>query len=147
MRRREIVSAALMTAASAVAAGVATAGAPAKKSETVGQYVDLSPLAIPSMEGKRLKNYIFVSIRVKLTAKADPQKLRDKEPWFRDAIVRAAHRAPFNMAADFDRLDEPRFKQMAAAEAARVAGAGLVAGIQFTSPPQPRKRTARPAAR
>lgn len=143
MRRRDLVSAALMSAASAVAATAATAGAPPKKSETVGQYVDLSPLAIPSMEGRRLKNYIFAAIRVKLTSRADPQKLRDKEPFFRDAIVRAAHRAAYNLPTDFDRLDEPRFKAMAVAEATKVAGAGMVAGIQFTGPPQPRKRTTR----
>jgi len=143
MRRRELVSVAVMTAASAVAAGAASAGAPPKKSETVGQYVDLSPLAIPSMEGRRLKNYIFVAIRVHLTARADPQKLRDKEPWFRDAIVRAAHRQAYNLPGDFDRLDEPRFKAMAAVEAGKVAGAGMVARIQFTSPPQPQRRTRR----
>lgn len=143
MRRREILSAALMTAASTVAAGSAGASAPAKKSETVGQYVDLSPLAIPSMEGRRLRNYIFVAVRVKLTARADPQKLRDKEPYFRDAIVRAAHRTAFNLPTDFDRLDEARFKTMATAEATRVAGAGLVAGVQFNGPPQPQRRTTR----
>ena len=144
MRRREILSAALMTAASAVAATSAGASAPpSKKNETVGQYVDLSPLAIPSMEGRRLRNYIFVAVRVKLTPRADPQKLRDKEPWFRDAIVRAAHRAAFNMPGDFDRLDEARFKAMATAEAGRIAGAGLVAGVQFTTPPQPQRRTRR----
>jgi hypothetical protein len=143
MRRRDLVSAALMSAASAAAAGTAGASAPPKKSETVGQYVDLSPLAIPSMEGKRLRNYIFAAIRVKLTPRADAQKLRDKEPWFRDAIVRAAHRAAYNLPTDFDRLDEPRFKAMATAEAGKVAGLGLVAGVQFTTPPQPQRRTTR----
>lgn len=143
MRRREILSAALMTAASAAAASSAGAGAPPKKSETVGQYVDLSPLAIPSMEGRRLRNYIFVAVRVKLTARADPQKLRVKEPWFRDAIVRAAHRTAFNLPTDFDKLDEARFKAMATAEATKVAGPGLVAGVQFNGPPQPQRRTTR----
>ena len=42
----------------------------------------------------QLVNYIFVNVRVNLTSRADVTKLREaKEPFFRDALVRDAHRA------------------------------------------------------
>ncbi|MBX7247814.1 MAG: hypothetical protein K1X35_02060 [Caulobacteraceae bacterium] len=141
MRRRDILAASAVLAASASAAHAS--GAPAKGAP-VGQYVDLSPVAVPSMEGRRLKNYIFCAVRLKLTPRADSQALRDKEPYFRDAIVRAAHRTAFNLPTDYDRLDEARFKAVMLQEAARIAGPGLIAGVQFTSPPQAQRRTRRP---
>jgi len=110
----------------------------------VGQYVDLSPVAIPCLDGRRLKNYIFVAVRLKLTARADAQHLREKSPYFRDAMVRAAHRIGYNPPTDFDRLDEPRFKLMVQSEAAKIAGPGIIAGVVFTSPPQAQHRTRRP---
>jgi hypothetical protein len=144
MRRRDLLAASAVLAASA---GSASASGPPAKAAPVGQYVDLSPVAIPSMAaGRRLKNYIFVAVRLKLTAHADAQALREKSPYFRDVMVRAAHRTAYNLATDYDRLDESRFRAMVLQEAARVAGPGKIAGVQFTSPPQAQHRTRRPGA-
>jgi hypothetical protein len=140
MRRRDILSAApVLVLASA---GAASANEP-PRAAAVGQYVDLSPVAIPSLDGRRLRNYIFVAVRLNLTPHADAQKLREKSPYFRDAMVRAAHRVGYNLATDFDRLDEARFKQMVIAEATKITGPGMIAGVAFTSPPQPQRRTRR----
>ncbi|HYF23129.1 MAG TPA: hypothetical protein VD929_07005 [Caulobacteraceae bacterium] len=129
MRRRDLITAAVL----AGAAGPALAAGPKAGKETVGQYVDLSPVALPVIVDGRLKNYVFVTVRLKLTAKADVQKLRAKEPYFRDALVRAGHRTPFVLAADWTRLDEVRLKTALAREAAAIAGAGLVQGVEVVS--------------
>lgn len=144
MQRRTLIAAAAQGAvALAATAGAASAGGPPAKGAPVGQYVDLSPVAIPALEGRKLRNYIFVAVRLKLTARADAQKLRERSPYFRDAMVRAAHRTAFNLASDFDRLDEARFKAMMLAEAIRIAGPGMIAGVAFNSPPQAQRRTRR----
>ncbi len=147
MQRRTLIAAAAQGAvALAVTAGAASASGPPAKGAPVGQYVDLSPVAIPCLEGRKLRNYIFVAVRLKLTARADAQKLRERTPYFRDAMVRAAHRTAYNLPTDFDRLDEARFKAMMLTEATRLAGPGMIAGIAFTSPPQAQHRTRRPGS-
>ncbi|KAF7441440.1 hypothetical protein A1F99_142760 [Pyrenophora tritici-repentis] len=36
------------------------------------------------------------------------EQMRPKEAYFRDALVKAAHRTPFSVAGDWTRLDEAR---------------------------------------
>ena len=57
-----------------------------------GQYVELQPVGLPIVSGGRLVNYVFVYMRINLTSAANASRLREKEPFFRDAMVRAAHR-------------------------------------------------------
>ena len=57
--------------------------------EDVGQYVDLVPLALPIVAGGQVRNYIFLRVRVNLTKQADAPKMRDREPYLRDALIRA----------------------------------------------------------
>ena len=59
--------------------------------------------------------------------------LRDKEPYFRDALVRAAHRTPFTDPRSFIKLDEAALKRFMAAESARIAGPGAVTTIDIIS--------------
>ena len=95
--------------------------------------------AIPVLDGRKLKNYVFVALRLNLTAKADMQKLRERAPHFRDAIVRMAHRAAYNPDGEWSKLDEPRFKAAVLAEAAKIAGPGMVASVKINnSAPQRR---------
>jgi hypothetical protein len=84
------------------------------------------------MQG-RLVNYVFTSVRVILTPSANVTALRAKEPYFRDALVRVAHRTPFTLAGDPNRIDEAALRRAMGAEAARIAGPRSIAGIQVTS--------------
>src|SRR5690349_10869581 len=98
-------------AAAPLALIAAAAHAPAKKEggdekSPVGQYVDLSPVALPIVVDGRLVNYVFAYVRINLTLRANSVKLREKEPFFRDALVRAAHRTPFTKAGDYSTVDE-----------------------------------------
>lgn len=136
MRRRSFLAAGLLAAS----ATPALASGGGEKKETVGQYVDMAPLALPVTDGGRLKNYVFVTIRMNLKNGVDPTKYRVKEPYFRDALVRAGHRRPFNVAGDFTRLDEASLKATLIREANAIAGAGVVTSVQIISA-TPQRRT------
>jgi hypothetical protein len=94
------------------------------------QYVDLAPVALPVIHQGRLLNYVFVAVRLNLAANADVAAVRAKEAYFRDALVKAAHRRPFTRLDDFATLDEARIKAALAPEAARIAGAGRITGVE-----------------
>jgi hypothetical protein len=109
----------------------------------VGQYVDLQPVGLPIVVRGQLVNYVFVYVRVNLTAEADTARVRQKEPFFRDALVRMAHRTPFTNPADYNRIDEHRVSAALMGEASAIAGAGVVRSVVVTSQ-TPQHRVANP---
>lgn len=142
MRRRQI----LLALPFAFAAGAALASEEPKK-DSGGQYVDLAPIALPIVVNGRLVNYVFCSLRINLTPSADAAKVRTKEPWFRDAIIRAGHRTPFTLATDYTKVDEVRLKATLLREAGAIAGARNILSVTLTSQmPKQRARLPRPAA-
>lgn len=142
MRRRQI----LLALPFAFAAGASPASEAPKK-EAGGQYVDLAPIALPIVVNGRLVNYVFCNLRINLSPSADAAKVRTKEPWFRDAIIRAGHRAPFTLATDYTRIDEARLKATLLREAAAIAGARNIISVTLTSQmPKQRARLPRPPA-
>ena len=129
-------------------AAIALAGGThsAEKPKEVGQYVDLQPVAMPIVVDGRLVNYVFVYVRVNLKAGADVTKIRDKEPAFRDALVRDGHRTPFVLATDWQKVDEPKLIAVMTREASAITGPGVVASVAITSQvPQKRVMPPRPA--
>lgn len=128
----------------AVAGPAHAAGAP-QKDKKVGQYVDLSPVALPIIVDDQLVNYVFVHMRINLTTLADSPRLREKEPYFRDALVRAGHRKPFTRADDYTRIDEARLKAVLMREATAIAGARNVSSVALLSQtPKQRSNLPRP---
>jgi len=114
----------------------------------VGQYVDLSPVALPIVVDGRLVNYVFASVRINLVTSANSVKLREKEPFFRDALVRAAHRTPFTKASDYSAIDEAKLSAAMVREATAIAGRGVIKSVVVTSQsPQKRIPMPRPAPR
>ncbi len=101
--------------------------------ELVGQYVDLVPLALPVVADGQVRNYIFLRVRVNLTKQADAPKMRDKEPYLRDALVRAGHRTPFTRGDTYLKLDEAKLSASLAKDAAQILGPGKVASVQVMS--------------
>ncbi len=95
--------------------------------------VTLSPVALPIIANGQVVNYVFVTAKVVLTSRADDFTLRDKEPFFRDALVRAAYRTPFVVANDFNRIDEAKLKAALLRDAIQIAGAGNVRGVVIIS--------------
>jgi len=118
--------------------------ASAQTKAAAGQYVDLSPVPMPIVIDGHLINYVFVYIRVVLTPSADALQLRDKEPYFRDALVRMGHRTPFSLRTDYTRLDEARLKASFFQAASVIAGPGAVASIEILPGGGPMRRTGLP---
>lgn len=96
-------------------------------------FIDLNMFAIPVVKDGRLVNYVFVKVRVNLTAKADPNAFRAKTPFVIDALVKTAHRQSLIDPKDPTRVDEKVLNALVAREAARVAGPGVVASGQVMS--------------
>ncbi len=128
----------------ALAAAPALAAEP--KKPDANQSVDLSPVALPIVIDGRLVNYVFVTVRIVLNFGANGEALRLKEPYFRDALVRAGSRTPFIDPTDYSRLDENRLKATLLPLATAIAGPRAIRSIQVVSQtPQhhisgPRKR-------
>jgi len=126
MRRRLI----LLSLAAAAAWPAFAAGK--KDEEAEGErapYVDLDPVGLPVIFDGRLVNYVFTQVRVNLTPGADAPTLRAREPYFRDALVKAAYRTPFVVPGDGNRLDAAKLGRAMAVEAARIAGPGAIASV------------------
>jgi hypothetical protein len=123
---------------------LATAAGAAEKEKKddkapVGQYVDLSPVALPIVVDGKLVNYVFASVRINLAATANSVKLREKEPFFRDALVRAAHRTPFTKPDDYSVIDVAKLSAALMRDAAAIAGRGAIKSVVVTSQ-SPQKR-------
>jgi len=134
------------------AAPLALLAAPALASDkkddkvAVGQYVDLSPVGLPIVVDGRLVNYVFAYVRIVLTPNANSVKLREKEPFFRDALVRAGHRTPFTNPRDYTVLDAAKLTASLTREATLIAGPGMVKSVVITSQ-SPKKRQGLPTPR
>lgn len=144
MDRRSLFLAALALAALPQAAGPAQAAEPKKEGKgDVGQYVELQPVGLPIVHNRALVNYVFVYVRINLTSAANVAKLREKEPYFRDALVRAGHRTPFTLPADLSKVDAPRLTAALTREAIAIAGPGQIRSVVVTQQ-EPRRRIQSP---
>lgn len=118
-------------------AGLMAMTAPAlaeeKKADDVDPSVKLASVGIPVFHGATVTNYLFLSIKINLTPKADQTKLRDMEPYFRDALIRAAHKTSFAQPDHDDRLDIPRFQKIMTVEFTRIAGPGTIQSVEIVS--------------
>ena len=91
----------------------------------------MSPVALPIVVGGRVVNYVFVTLRLGLSANADAPTLRAMEPYFRDDLVRVGHRSPFVRPDNYAALDDARLKATVLRDAAQLAGPGLVVSVQI----------------
>ena len=114
-----------------LAAAPALADTP--KPESQEDAIALSPVALPIVVDGRIANYVFVTVKIWLNRGYDAFALRDKEPYFRDALVRAGHRTPFVVKGDYNRLDEARLRAAMQREAGAIIGPGAVKDVQVVS--------------
>ncbi len=132
MRRRDLIAASV-----SLAAGPAAAAGDGDR--PAGATLNVSGVGLPVIVGGRLRNYVFVSLRLHLGS-ATPEAMRLKEPFLRDALVRAGHRTPFVVADDWTRLDEAALAASLMRAAATIAGRGAVSRVEVVSQ-APRRRT------
>ena len=135
MDRRTLIAASL---AAASVGGPAVAGPGG--GEAAAPALGISGVGLPVIEGGRVRNYVFVSLKLHLGAGKTPQEMRAKEAYFRDALVKAAHRTPFLVPGDWTRLDGAALQRSLLASANQIAGRGAVARVEIISQ-TPRRRT------
>jgi flagellar basal body-associated protein FliL len=137
---------AFLVAAAGLAAPLPAFAAGAKPEDKgdAGQYVALQPVGLPIVVDRKLVNYIFVHVRINLTSAANAAKLREKEPFFRDALVRTAHRTPFTLASDLAQIDVAKLSAALKRDATAIAGAGQIRSVEVTSQAPRRRGYARP---
>lgn len=104
-----------------------------EKKDAPEPSVQLASVGIPVMQNNRVVNYLFLSIKVNLTPKANMAKLRDMEPYFRDTIVRLASKTSFGQANHDDMLDDARFKAAMVPAFEQFAGKGAIKSIDILS--------------
>lgn len=119
---------------------IAMAGPSGGDSPPAAPTLNLAALGLPVIADGRVRNYVFVNIRLHLAAGADPVRVRAKEPYFRDALVRAGHRTPFTVADDWTVLDGDAIVRSVMAAAPGLAGAGVVRRVEVVSQ-TPQRRT------
>jgi len=133
MRRRDLIAA--TAALSAVATSARAEDAPGG-----GQSLSMPGVGLPVIVGGRLRNYVFVSLRLHLGGSATPETMRTKEAFLRDALVRASHRTPFVVPDDWTRIDAAAVSASLMRSAATIAGRGAVTRVEIVSQ-APRRRT------
>jgi len=104
-----------------------------------GASLGMPGVGLPIIAGGRLRNYVFVSLRLHLGGSATPETMRTKEAYLRDALVRAGHRTPFVVADDWTRIDPAALSASLIRSAATIAGRGSVTRVEIVSQ-APRRR-------
>ena len=135
-------------AAGTVALAGTAAGSAAASSEKAAEgppTFGIAGVGLPVIADGRLRNYVFVSLRLMLGAGKTADQMRLKEAFFRDALVKAAHRTPFTVPGDWTRLDERRMSAALVAAANTISGRGSVTGVEIIAQ-SPRRRSGMPTA-
>jgi hypothetical protein len=127
--------------ASTLLAGLAVAAGPANSAKTKqeggeelsSRSMDAPYLAVPVVREGQLVNYLFVSIRVEISAGVDLWRTREQAHFLRDALVRASHSADLSDPNDPNGLNEARAIEVYRAAAVEALGERAVAGVSIVA--------------
>lgn len=142
MDRRTLITAGTV----ALSSGVASAALASSDAPAAPAALSIAGLGLPVIEGGRLRNYVFVALRLELGAGKTVEQMRPKEAFFRDALVKAAHRTPFTVPGDWTRLDERALSAALVSASVAISGRGSVRRVEVVSQ-SPRRRTGMPTSR
>jgi hypothetical protein len=125
MRRRDLIAAGTAVALSApvIAATPALASGPKKPEEgapPADKTVSIRAVGLPVIVDGRIRNYVFVNLKLHLAPEPKVEDIQNKEAFFRDALVRTGHGAPFTLADDWNKLSDNKINAALMAIAAIV---------------------------
>lgn len=123
MRRRDLL-AVNMTAAAAAAP-------PSGGSSDASTNV--AGVGLPVISQGRVRNYIFVVLRLVLAPNTDMAAVRAREPFLRDALVRHAHRSPLPTASDGLTFEPQALIGAVTRMAPDLVGRGLITSVEVVS--------------
>ncbi len=138
MRRRDLFALGTLALAGTVATAASASEAPSGGGGALTS--NIAGVGLPIISGGRIRNYVFVTISLTLGGGFTAEQMRAKEPYFRDALVRAAHRTPFVLADDWTQVDAPALCAAMMRIAPSISGAGSIASVQVALQ-APRRRT------
>jgi len=127
MDRRALLTAGLV-ATSAALASPSQASEPAESGGP--ESYDLTVVGLPVVTDDRVRNYIYVRLRLHVAAGTEAISLRNKDPHVRDSLVRMAHRHPFTVPGQMNRLNGAAMAGHVMATAIRVYGRGVVTRVE-----------------
>jgi hypothetical protein len=104
----------------------------AEKEPPKPQTLSLEAVALPVIVQGKLINYVFCSITLVLAPNADGAKVRAKEQYFRDDLVRTGHRTPFTRQDDYTKVDEVKVRSEIMRFAPTVVGPGVIQSANIT---------------
>lgn len=121
------------------------AGGPGGGGSSEPPMISLLSVGLPVIAEGRVRNYVFLGVRLHVAPNHNLAQLRLKEPYLRDALVKAAHRTPFTVAGDYSRLDPAAVNRVLTAAATSLLGRGVITRVEVVSQ-LPRRRVRPPAA-
>lgn len=145
MRRRDLFALGTLALAGSTATAASASASASESSASGNQTVNIGGVGLPIIVGGRIRNYVFVTVSLTLGSHGTLAQLRAKEPYFRDALVRAAHRTPFVLEDDWTQIDAAAVCAMLMRAAPGISGPGSVASAQVALQ-SPRRRTGMRAA-
>ncbi len=139
MNRRSLILAVAGAALSGPALASPSAETPAQPAS-----FNLTGVGLPIIVGGRVRNYVFAELKLHLGEGQALDAVRAKEPYLRDALVRAGHRTPFVLADDWNRLDTAALSASLIRAADSLIGKGAIARVEVVSQAARRRTTVRP---
>lgn len=143
MRRRTLILAAALSglAFSGPTFSDVAAASPSAEAPAAPAAFDMTGVGLPVIVNGRVRNHVFVVLKLYPGTGHATDAVRGKEPYLRDALVRAGHRTPFVLADDWNRLDADAMSASLIRAADALIGKGAIARVEVVSQ-TPRRRTA-----
>jgi len=112
-----------------------------------GNSLYLSTVGVPIISDGRLVNYILVRLSLTVRPGTDVSRLTEKEPYFREALVRLAYHTHLNPANSLNRVDPALVSAKMMPLCQSIAGPGVVTAVEIKyQEPQKRLEPPTPAA-
>ena len=139
MNRRALILAVVGAALSGPAFASPSAEAPAEPPS-----FNLTGVGLPIIVGGRVRNYVFAELKLHLGEGQTLDAVRAKEPYLRDALVRAGHRTPFVLADDWNKLNVAALSASLIRSADALIAKGAITRVEIVSQAARRRVTVRP---
>jgi hypothetical protein len=96
-----------------------------------GNNLYLSTVGVPIISGGRLVNYVLVRLSLTVRPGTDVSHLSEKEPYFREALVRLGYHTRLNPANTLNRIDPALVIAKMLPLCQAIAGPGVVTGVEI----------------
>ncbi len=95
-----------------------------------GSSLYLSTVGVPILSGGRLVNYVLVRLTLSLRPGTDVSRLSEKEPYFREALVRLGYHLRLNPPNSLNRVDPALVSAKMLPLCQAIAGPNVVTGVE-----------------